>query len=247
MDEQMTTDNPAARAFRVLKAIEAMPNTTETKKAWREALGIKGNDEGPLLIGLGQFIAVTTEAVELMNDRYPPLKSQTTTWHRTFTKAMQEQVLTSHISTFTSRYSSASNDFLQVMNQMLAIDSPPEIDGLVILDFQQAISNLIKEVISSDVEIKVKEYLVKSLRKVESALDNYRFTGVVPVLESIEIVAGHMFTDSNFKKSLDADLGYKVFSTLGAVADGVSIATGAPPSLWAQLGEGLKGLLPQSV
>lgn len=245
MDEQVTTDNPAARALRVLKAIDAMNSTTDAKKAWREALGIQGNDEAELLIKLGQFIAIPAEAVELMNQKFPKLKPQTLSWHLRFINALSNQILNSHISTFTSHYNGSANHFLEVMDQMLAMHSAPELDSSAIHDFQQSLEDLIKDVASRDIELKVKEYLIKSLRKVIVALDEYYLRGVVPVIESIEIIAGHVFTDSHFKENLGSDLGNKVFSVLGAVADGVSIVSGAPPTLWSQLGQTLQGLLPQ--
>ncbi|AUF96715.1 hypothetical protein CXQ80_13155 [Pseudomonas sp. 02C 26] len=243
--EQMITDNPAARTLRVLKEIDEMHGTNDAKKAWGQALGVDSTDEGTLLIRLGQFIAMPAEAVELMNQKFPALKSQATTWHHKLMSALTRQSLSSQISTFTTNYSGSANNFLEVMDQMLALSSPPQLDQSVIADFQNTLEDLINDVKSRDLELKVKEYLVKSLRRIVSSLDDYYFSGVVPVMESIEIVAGHMFTDSQFKESLPSDLGNKLFSVLGAVADGISIATGAPPSLWNQLGQSIQALLPQ--
>lgn len=242
--EQMTTDNPAARTLRVLKAIDKMPSATEAKKAWGEALGVDSNDEGALLIRLGQFMSIPGEAAELMNEKFPVLKPQTTAWYRQLTSALRIQSLGGQITSFTSKYSGDSNNFLEVMDQMLALSSPPQLDKSAIADFQTSLEELINDIRNRDIEPKVEEYLVKSLRKIIKALDEYYFRGVVPVMESIEIVAGHLFTDSHFKESIDTGLGNKLFSLLGAVADGVSIAAGTPPSLWGQLGQTL-GLLPQ--
>lgn len=243
--EPMTTDNPAARTLRVLRLIEAMNPLIDAKKAWGEALGVDSSEEGDLLVKLGQFMGVPAEAVVLMNEKFPALKPQTTTWHRQLSSAFAKQALTSQISTFTTHYSGTANNFLEVMDQMLAISSPPQLDHEAIADFQGCLEDLIGDVKSRDIEPKVRDYLILSLRRIISALDDYYIRGVVPVMESIEIVAGHVFTDSNFKESLNSDFGNKVFAVLGAVADGLAIATGAPPSLWNQLSQTIQGFLPQ--
>jgi len=243
--EQMTTDNPAARTLRILKVIDATHGNTDAKKAWGEALGVDSSDEGALLIKLGQFIAMPAEAAALMNEKFPALQPQTTVWHRQLTSALTRQSLSGDIASFISNYSGASNNFLEVMDQMLGLSLPPQLDKSAVADFQATLEDLINDVKSTDIDPKVQEYLVKSLRRIIAALDEYYFRGVVPVIESIEIVAGHVFTDSHFKEALGSDLGNKLFAVLGAVADGVAIATGAPPSLWSQLGQTLQGLLPQ--
>ncbi|MNJ59593.1 hypothetical protein D3C77_552870 [compost metagenome] len=129
---------------------------------------------------------------------------------------------------------------------MIRISAPQEIDTSLIVEFRESISNLIKETLESQLEPKAKNYLVKALRKILAALDDYRLTGVVPVIESIELVAGHMFTDSQFKNSMSSDFGNKVFSVIGAMADSIAIATGAPATMWKEIGCTLKGLIEQS-
>lgn len=241
----MDTDNPAARALRVLLQIEDLPSTMAAKEAWGRVLGVAKNDESHLLIKLGQFMQVPSEAAELMNEKFPRLERQTKNWHARLYTAMTKQSLSSEISTFTRYYPSDANDFLKVMDQMLAISAHAEIDIEIVSEFKSSIEDLITKVLQSNAEQKVQEYLVKSLRKVIVALENYQLTGMVPVLESIEIIAGHVFTDSEFKSAMSSELGNNIFSVIGAIADSISIATGAPPTLWTQIGQTITGLIGQ--
>lgn len=241
----MDTDNPAARALRVLSQIEQLPSNMAAKDAWSRVLGVAKDDESNLLIKLGQFMQVPSEATELMNEKFPRLESQTNHWHARLYSAMTRQSLSSEISTFTRYYPSDANDFLKVMDQMLAISASPELDIEIVAEFKSSIEELIEKVLKSNTERKVQEYLVKSLRKVIAALEDYQLTGMVPVLESIEIIAGHVFTDSQFKSAMSSELGNNIFSVIGAIADSISIATGAPPTLWTQIGQTITGLIGQ--
>lgn len=242
----MTNDNPAARLLSILESIHDTPPNTPCKNAWCSALGINDRNDSDLMVGLSQLMGTSVEAVLLMNERFPALKPQTSQWHIHLVMALTSQQLASNIHTFINGYPRTNNDFLKVMDQMIGISAPTEIDLSIVNEFREGISSLINETLESQLEPKAKNYLVKALRRILAALDNYRLTGVVPVIESIELVAGHMFTDSQFKTSMSSDFGNRVFSVIGAMADSIAIATGAPATMWKEIGSTLKGFIEQS-
>ncbi|WP_070095963.1 hypothetical protein [Pseudomonas sp. NBRC 111139] len=242
----MTNDNPASRLLAILESIHDTPPNTPCKNAWCSALGIDDGNDSDLMIRLSQLMGTSVEAVLLMNERFPALKPQTSQWHVHLVTALTSQQLGSNINTFVNGYPRKHNDFLKVMDQMIGISAPTEIDTSLINEFRASISKLINETLESDLEDKVKNYLAKALRKILSALDDYRLTGIIPVVESIELVAGHMFTDSKFRASMNSEFGNKLFSVIGAIADSIAIATGAPTTLWKEIGNTLMGLIEQS-
>ncbi|MNM73894.1 hypothetical protein D3C76_359440 [compost metagenome] len=242
----MTYDNPASRILAILGSIHGTQANTPCKNAWCSALGIEAGDDAKLVMKLSQLMGISLDAVLLMNERFPALKDQTSQWHINFVTALTSQQLNSNIQTFINGYSRKHSDFLRVMEQMIGISAPAEIDTSLIGEFRNSISNLIDETLASQLEPKAKNYLVKALRRILAALEDYQITGVVPVIESIELVAGHMFTDSHFKNSMSTDFGNKVFSVIGAIADSIAIATGAPATMWKELGSTLSGLIGQS-
>ncbi|MDY7070522.1 hypothetical protein PshuTeo2_05440 [Pseudomonas hunanensis] len=242
----MTNDNPAARMLAILQSIHDIPGNKPCKAAWSSAFRIDAGDDSSLMIRLSQLMSMSVDAVLLMNERFPALRDQTTQWHIQLITALTSQQLAGSIQTFTNGYTRKHNDFLKVIDQMIGISAPAEIDLSLINEFREGISNLINETLESQLEPKAKSYLVKALRRILAALDDYRLTGVVPVVESIELVAGHMFTDSQFKNSMSSDFGNRVFSVIGAIADSIAIATGAPATMWKEIGNTLKGFIEQS-
>jgi len=242
----MTYDNPASRLLAILGSIHGTQANTPCKNAWCSALGIEAGDDAKLVMKLSQLMSMSLDAVLLMNERFPALKDQTSKWHITFVTALTSQQLNSNIHTFINGYTRKHSDFLKVMEQMIGISAPAVIDASLIGEFRSSIRDLIEETLESQLESKAKHYLIKALQRILSALEDYEITGVVPVIESIELVAGHMFTDSQFKNSMSSDFGNKVFSVIGAVADSIAIATGAPATMWKELGSTLNGLIGQS-
>lgn len=239
----MKTDNPAARVLKVLRKIEAIPASLPCKGAWSSALGTPDGDDSALLIKLGLFMAIPAEAVKIMNEKFPALQSQTDAWHDRFMLGMVNQNLSALLSTFKSHYSAGHNDFLEVMNHMIGTACYDEVPEEKISESREKLSELIESVLNSDLEDKVKIYVVKSIRRIISALEDYELTGSIPVIESIEIMAGHVFTNEQFRTSMNSDIGNKIFGVIGAIADAMAIASGAPPTLWQQIGSSFVGRL----
>ncbi len=235
----MKTENAALRTLRVIEKIQKISYDSKCRNAWSEVLGVARGNESELLIKLGSFMSTPAEAVSIMNERFPPLKPQTDNWYLKFSNAMIKQDLNGLINTFQSQYTRDDNAFLIVMEQMISTSSFDEVDAEKIADAKSVLTNLLEEVIQSELEEKIKRYIVKSIRKIITALDDYQIDGSVPVLESIDSMMGHSFTDRNFRESLRSPIGSKIFEVVGAVADIMSIATGAPPVPWKQIGESL--------
>lgn len=239
----MKTDNPATRILKVLRAIENCQSATLCKKAWSAALGVEDGNDSLLLIKIGTFMSAPIDAVTIMNNKFPTLASQTNAWHKKFTTAMIHQNLSAPISTFTDIYKDSCNDYLEVMSQMIGTASYEEVPEEEVLEARSTLANLIEEILKSDLEEKVKNYLVKSIRRIITALEDYELNGTIPVIESIEIMAGHVFTNEQFRTSMNSDIGNKIFGIIGAIADAMAIVSGVPPTLWKQIGSSFVGRL----
>lgn len=239
----MKTDNPAARVLKVLRKIEVTASTLPCKDSWRSALGIPPGDESTLLIKLGLFMSMPAEAVRIMNEKFPALKHQTDAWHERFMAGMLTQSLNGQLATFTTIYRDTNNDYLEVMNHMIGTACYDEVPEEKISESRAKLSELIESILDSNLEEKVKTYVVKSIRRIISALEDYELTGSIPVIESIEIIAGHVFTNEQFRTSMNSDIGNKIFGVIGAIADAMAIASGVPPTLWKQIGSSFVGRL----
>ncbi|MCK9814422.1 hypothetical protein M1B35_09830 [Pseudomonas sp. MAFF 302046] len=239
----MKTDNPAARTLKVLRKLQETPMAASCKDSWCAALGIPTGNDSNLLMKLGAFMANPTEAVRIMNEKFPALRSQTDAWHLKFMSGITCQQLNAQLATFSASYRPVNNDFLEVMNHMIGTACYDVIPEQKISDSRAMLSELIDSVLSSNLEEKVKNYVVKSIRRIISALEDYEITGSIPVIESIEIMAGHVFTNEQFRISMNSDIGNKIFGVIGAIADAMAIAAGVPPTLWKQIGSSFVGKL----
>ncbi len=190
-------------------------------------------------------MTVPMEAALIMNQQYPALKNQTDAWLKKITKAFTDINLNSTIYSFQSSYSISDSDFLKVMSEMIKIKSHEELSQAQISDAKENLINLTDEIIKSDLEDKLKNYLIKSIRRIITALEDYQLNGTVPIIESIEIMMGHTFTDKNYRSSLNTPIGEKIFSVVGAVANIVTIAAGFPSTDWVQIGQALTKKIPQ--
>ena len=83
--------------------------------------------------------------------------------------------------------------------------------------------------LSSDIDIEVKKYLIRYIRKILTGIDDYFLTGALPILEAVETAVGHANIDKKYKTFLtDTEFGKKILDTLAATANVVTVAVGLP-------------------
>lgn len=240
----MKMENPAVRLQRVLAKIHSTRNDTPCKSAWHAAFDIANDEDGYLLQKLGEFMMMPMEAAQTMNSQFPALKEQTDAWLQQISYAFKTQNLSGHIHSFQANYTAKEGKFLDVMSEMIKIKSFDELDESLIASAKEKLQELANEVLDSKLEQKLKEYIIKAIRRIIVALEEYQLMGSVPVVESIELMMGRSFTDENFRASLATPIGAKIFNVVGAVANMVTIATGMPATDWNKISETIAAKLP---
>lgn len=230
----MQNGNPAARLLDVLNETLAVQKNIPTRQAWGQVL--KSRDNQALMYDrLAKLMLLSEETSELVNSLFPRQLRATTAWKTALDTAFTSQNMHATIDSFQNHITNTAIDHLTSAVDLIDLKNPTILNANDIADFTQKLNDLISEVLNGEFEDKVQEYLVRSLRKVIIALDEYRLSGSIPVTTSIESMLGHSFFDRDYGNALnETETGSKILTILGGIADAVTVATPIAPLLFSE-------------
>lgn len=226
----MEYDNPAARLLSILSAGKTIAATDPCGRSWAKLLETPEGDRALLVSRIGKLMGLPQDVIDQTKELYPNQQPTWQHWSNQVNKAFstqnlngQWQTFVQHIDDHTIRYLAMSADLLE------AKSSIKQLDPSRITEIRETINDLISSVIQSDAEVSLKKYITHHLRLILNAIDEYKITGALPILDAVESTIGHAFLDENYRSYLkDTDMGKKIVETLGAVANLVTIAVGIP-------------------
>jgi hypothetical protein len=225
----MEYDNPAARLLSVLQEGKAIPPNTPCRNAWIQILKTGGN--APLLMSrLGKVMELPQETIQAMKDSFPHRAGIWTHWDAQVNTAFSKQNLHGEWNSFIAHIDSHTITYLQMSADLLEERSTTKtIADEKLSELRETLEQLYTETMKADIDEDIKKYLVRHLRKLLVCIDEYRITGALPVLESVEATLGHAYLAPEYKNFLtDTDLGKKLLDTLGSMANVVTVAVGIP-------------------
>lgn len=225
----MDNTNPAFRLLTILEEGRSIPQQSACKAAWSQIL--KTDQNSPeLLIRLGKVMELPSQIVQSLQDTYPDEPNTWQHWNSQVQQAFQAQQLQSQWSTFIANIDVHSFTYLRMHAKLLQVQSktkPLAADTLV--KARAELNECLSEILESEVDIDVKRYLARNLRKLIAAIDEYHITGTSGVLDSIEIVMGHQVFDPKYRDLIQkTGIGSKISATIGTVADAMTIVLGLP-------------------
>lgn len=241
----MPSENTAARLNSILQVIVSAKNSSSSRHVWADALKVDIDDQAKLMIGIGDTIKTASEVAELMNEKFPAIKSQTDQWLASINTAFFSQVISAHIETFKQHYPVQASYYLQMAADLLEPLSARPLNSEQLQQFKDALYQVKEDVLSSELEPKVIEYLVKALQKILTALDQYIISGSVPVVDSIELLVGHAFVDTDYGNALQTSVGQKVMNVVGLIANAMAITAGVSPDALPALGQQVVAMITQ--
>jgi len=224
------SDNPAARLLKIIEEGKGKSPNLKCRDVWYDLLDVDNSNPALLMSRLGKVMELPEQIIYSIQEHYPNQNATHKHWSTKVNSAFMQQNLNGiwqefsrHIDTHTIDYLSMSADLLD-MKETTQLISEPEIS-----EIRCKIDELLIEAISIDIDPEFKKYIVKYLRKIIIAIDEYNISGVIPISETIESTFGHAFLDEKYRKNIsETDFGNKVVSVLGAVASIVTIAVGLP-------------------
>lgn len=227
----MENGNPAARLLDILIEAQGISRTAITRKAWAQILHA-GDSAALTLERLSKVMNLSEETFLLVNELFPRQARGSLTWKNSLDTGFLNQEMNGPFESFLAHISPTAIDHLTSAADLLDFKTPNKLTDTQIQDFIKALNELIEEVLSGDLEIKVREYLARSLRKIVVALEEYRLGGEITVTSSIDALIGHSAFDSEYRSAIsETTIGSKILNTLGGIADAVTIVTPVVPLL----------------
>lgn len=227
----MKYDNPAGRLLEVLIQVRKFPLTAEARLVWTTVFDLPKNDLTPLLTAtLGKIMLLPYEAVSMLAEEHPELTDPFPTWALQVSAAFQVHNVHSTIDTFSKNITDDTLANIRTTAVLLDKGSKRKIlSKAELTEMRERVNAVLTDVLASDIEDSLKTYVARALRKILTAIDEYKLGGAQPILESVEQAVGHAMVDPRYKSFLtDADLGKRVLDLLQAAGGLVTVATGLP-------------------
>lgn len=237
----MQNGNPAARLLDVLLEAQDIDRIVTTRNAWAQILKC-GSGSSLLYERLSKVMKLSDEAFSLVVELFPRQARAAATWKGALDSAFGVQNMNGQFDSFLGKISTTTIDHLTAAADLLDTKSPEKLTTSEISEFISSLNDLIEDALSGGFEVKVKEYLVRSIRKIVIALEEYRIGGAIPVTDSIEAMLGHSFFDNDYRSALhETDTGSKILNTLGGLADAITVVTPLAPYLLSETAKKMLG------
>ncbi len=225
----MEYDNPAERLLSLLRTCKGISQDMNCRKAWHQVLGTERN-EALMMSRLGKVMELPHVTVQALQDSFPNRQATWSHWSHQVTNAFVSQNLQQNWSTFISNIDDHSMNYLQMSADLLQSKATTTLlENDALKSIRNNLDSLYQETLGASINDEVKKYLIRYLRKLLVSLDEYRITGALPILESVETMLGHVHIDQSYKSFLkDTELGKKVLDSLASMANLVTVAVGLP-------------------
>lgn len=226
----MIGDNPAARLLNILERGKQYNVNENCREVWMEIFDIDDGSESVLSSRLGKTMALPDQIISIIKKDFPNQINTYTHWSNKVSAGFYQQNLNSHWGSFINNIDSHTITYLSLNADLIQTKLPTKLlekDQLESL--RQKISELLSELLKSDLEDSFKTFLAKAFQKMVLAIDEYRINGAEPIMDNIEGIFGHAFFDNKYKEALsETEFGGKVVETLTNIASTMTIVLGLP-------------------
>ena len=226
----MHSDNPAARLLEILDKGTKVNQSANCRDVWHDLLDVEHEEPALLMYRLGKVMELTDLIIREIKDYYPKQADSHKYWSTRVNTAFMEQNLNGQWKGFIVHIDEHTISSLNMCTDLLNNKSSTQLMDLnEIKDIREKVNTLLLEAIDLDLDSEFKRYIVRYLKKIITAIDEYQLSGVIPISEAIEGAFGHAVIDENYRNNMaETKFGSKVVATLTAVASVVTIAIGLP-------------------
>lgn len=225
----MNYDNPAHRLLFLLKQGQGFNTSLTCREAWDKIFETNGNL--PLLLSrLGKSMELPNHVVEMFGDMYPGQTNLCNHWKGKITFAFAHQNLQANWSNFISSIDSVSIDMLSLVATMIDTKLLSKtFDVEEISKVKTSLQEVYDEVLNSDIADELKAFITRKLREIITSIDEYRLTGLAPILDSVDSSIGHCVTNRAYHSFIKEEaLGKKLETVLTSTANSITVLTGLP-------------------
>jgi len=224
----MNLDNPARRLVTILEAGKRIKIDAPCKTAWAQLLGVDPHSH-ELFARMAKVMELPSLAFQALTDADPSDAQDCNHWRAQLNNAFSQQNLSSNWQTFIGHIDQHSVTYLKMHAKILDLGSSRHAINPAELGKARAeLDDILKNVLASeDIELAPKKYLVRNLRKLITAIDEFHLTGSEAIFDAIEVTIGHAIFDESYKKALKQEVtGSKLGTCLETLANLISVAQG---------------------
>lgn len=225
----MNYDNPAYRLLVLLEQGKAFEPSRNCREAWEELLAVQGNS-ALLMSRLSKVMALPQSIVVEIQNAFPTHGNTWSHWEGQVSAAFMVQNMHGDWGTFINHIDAHTFTYLKLASELLNSASKAYLhESQNIASVHEKVRHILGDVLVSDLPPALKLQVVRCLRKILDALDEYRITGGVAVLEAAEVALGHSSLDSEYRSFLtDTELGRQVLDGISAAANLLTISLSMP-------------------
>jgi hypothetical protein len=222
-------DNSAKRLLALLNSGRSIQQTRICRDVWHELLDT-GRDEAQLMTRLGKVMALPGEVVAAMSKYYPHQSSVWSHWFAQVNHAFINQQLSGQWASFITAIDVHSFNYLSMTADMLANrETVKTIDPNKLTELRDQLAEFVSEILKSDIDVGVKDTLARHVQRLIVALDEYRFTGTMPILDAVDAAIGHVMRDLQYSSTLkSSEFGARFINLLSVASSMVTVVQGYP-------------------
>lgn len=226
----MQSDNSAARLYSILQDGKQIAGGSSCRAAWQELLNVDPNDQALLMSRLGKFMELPKQIIEAVESDFPTQIKTCNHWSSQINKAFMLQNINERWSSFIDHIDEHALAYLSITTELLQTASLTKLlEEDELEKIRCSINDVLEETMDLDLDNDIKLYISKWLHKLLINIDEYKITGAQPIMDGVEVMFGHAFSDTKYRKYLsDTDTGEKLVNVLAAIASSVTIVLGVP-------------------
>lgn len=221
-------NNPAGRLYNLLKKVTKKDKGKIGYIVWRDLLNT--NDNQILFHNLEQIAGlprVIKEQIKLRGNNYETLLKSLTEIENAFSTLVY---LNNPFEVFIGKIDKSMFLTLEVCSEILSSQCPQEhIDSGELSNLRDDIQKLITEILDSDIKESLKKFMVRHLRAIDSAIQDYMISGIEPLEREFEAIIGaaKLYFDPDICENMNnTKQGNKFWEIVGRIATFIGIASG---------------------
>jgi len=238
----MEIKTSAGRLLNIIQEAKKIQQNTKCIDAWAKILNTSPNDKPLLFKRLGSVMALPSQIKEVVlntegiSDTKPYLN-----WLSPINNAFTHQNLSAQWETFIKYIDQHTINYLSMTTDMLNLQKPePTLKDDQLTELKTNFIDIEKEINESDLDIDLKNFMLKRIKDILNALDEYKFNGIEPISDAINITIGQIVINNDIaNKSKENSIAKKFWELIVDASVIVTLATGVP-----QIENNVQNLLP---
>lgn len=224
----MIHDNPAARLLKILQDGKNENSNESCRTVWAKLLKVQSNDHALMMSRLGKVMELPNQIISDIKENFPNQTNTYSHWSTQLNHAFLNQNVNGQWESFIKHIDQHSISYLQLSADLLQSKlSTSLIEKEKLNEIREKIDNLYKEIMETDLDEKVKEFLLRAMQKILVSVDEYNISGSIPIMDSIDMVFGHMVVNDDFREEMNKKPITKIiFEQLSDVANIVTVSQG---------------------